>query len=117
MKKFLAIYLGTAEALANWRAAADDEKKKERERAGMEAWKNWATTNAKAIVDGGTPLGKTKRIDKNGISDVKNEIGAYTIVEAESQEEAAKLFLNHPHFMLFPGERVEVMECLSVPGM
>jgi hypothetical protein len=22
-----------------------------------------------------------------------------------------------PHFMIFPGDRVEVMECLAIPGM
>ena len=31
--------------------------------------------------------------------------------------DAAKLFLNHPHFMIFPGDRVEVMECLPIPGL
>ena len=39
----------------------------------------------------------------------------YTIVQAESQEAAAKLFLNHPHFMIFPGDGVEIMECLPLP--
>lgn len=65
----------------------------------------------------GSPLGKTKRVDKNGISETRNELGAWTIVEAESHEAAAKLFLNHPHFMIFPGESVEVMECLPMPKM
>ena len=116
MKKFLAIYLGSAEALAQYRAV-DDEQRKARDKAGMEAWMTWATEHKNSIVDNGSPLGKTKRIDKNGISDAKNEIGAYTVVEAESHEDAAKLFENHPHFMIFPGDRVEVMECLPIPGM
>jgi hypothetical protein len=116
MKKFLAIYLGSAAALADYRAM-DNEKKKEREKTGMAAWMKWATDNKDSIVDHGTPLGKTKHINKEGISDTKNEIGAYTIVQAESYEAAAKLFENHPHFMIFPGESVEVMECLSIPGM
>ena len=38
-------------------------------------------------------------------------------MKANSQEEAAKLFLNLPHFMIFPGERVEVMECLPILEM
>ena len=33
-------------------------------------------------------------------------------VKAKSQKDAAKLFRNHAHFMIFPGDRVEVMECL-----
>jgi hypothetical protein len=66
-----------------------------------------------SIVDLSSPLGNTKRIDTKGISDTKNEITAYTIVQAESHEAAAELFANHPHFTIFPGQSVEVMGCLS----
>jgi ribosomal protein S17 len=38
-------------------------------------------------------------------------------VRAESYDEAAKMFLEHPHFMIFPGDAVEVMECLPIPKM
>ena len=93
MKKFVAIYLGSAEGLAEWKAT-DDEKRKEREKAGMEGWMKWAKDNEASIVDLGSPLGKTKRIDAKGISDTKNEITAYTIVQAESHEAAAELFAN-----------------------
>lgn len=95
----------------NWKP--DERTMKE----GMVAWMKWVTDNASVIVDNGSPLGKTKRIDKNGVSDTSNELGAWTVVKAESQEEAAKLFLNHPHFTIFPGERVEIMECLPMPKM
>src|SRR5512132_338248 len=115
MKKFLAIYLGSASALAQWKAT-DDQKRKEQEKAGMEAWMKWAKENEASIVDLGSPLGKTKRISAKGISDTKNEITAYTIVQAASHEAAAELFANHPHFMIFPGQSVEVMECLPIPG-
>ena len=116
MKKFVALYLGSAEGLAEWKAT-DDEKSKEREKAGMEGWMKWAKDNEASIVALGSPLGKTKRIDAKGISDTKNEIMAYAIVQAESHEAAAELFANHPHFMIFPGQSVEVMECLPLPKM
>ena len=57
------------------------------------------------------------KISKNGITDVRNDLGAWTIVQAETPEAAAKMFENHPHFTIFPGESVEVMECLPMPGM
>jgi hypothetical protein len=41
----------------------------------------------------------------------------YTIVQAESHEAAAKLFENHPHFTLLPGNSIEIIECLDIPGM
>jgi hypothetical protein len=44
-------------------------------------------------------------------------MGAFTIVQAESQEAAAKLFLKHPHFTIFPGESIEVMEIMPIPAM
>jgi hypothetical protein len=39
----------------------------------------------------------------------------YVIVQAESHEVAARMFENHPHFAIFPGESVEIMECLPLP--
>lgn len=116
MKKFLAVYMGSASAIEEWKKL-DQEKRAQKEKAGKEAWGKWVMANEKAIVDGGSPLGKTKRIAAQGISDTKNEITAYTIVQAESHEAAAKMFENHPHFKIFPGYSVEVMECLPMPGM
>jgi YCII-related domain len=115
MKRFVAIYLGSASALAQWKAT-DDGKRKEQEKAGMDAWMKWAKENEASIVDLGSPLGKTKRINTEGISDTKNQITGYTIVQAKSHEAAAELFANHPHFMIFPGDSVEVMECLPMPS-
>ena len=91
------------------------EQRKANDRKGMDAWMKWAKEHAGSLVDGGTPLGKTKRVTKDGISDVRNNLAAYTIVEAESQDAAAKMFLNHPHFTIFPGDGVEIMECLPLP--
>ncbi len=47
---------------------------------------------------------------------IGNEMGAFTVVRAGSHEAAAKLFENHPHFAIFPGERVEIMPVLPIPG-
>jgi len=87
-----------------------------RKQQGMKAWQDWVNKNETAILDNGSPLGKTKRADAKGISDTSNAIAAYTIVQAESHEAAAKLFENHPHFTIFPGDAVEIMECLPIPG-
>ncbi|HWP61268.1 MAG TPA: hypothetical protein VN495_01560 [Candidatus Paceibacterota bacterium] len=115
MKKYLAIFLGTKEAMATWMAMPEaDRKAKEKE--GMMAWGKWMEDHKEAVVDG-SPLGKTKAVNKNGISDVRNDMGAWTVVKANSQEEAAKMFENHPHFTIFPGDRIEVMECLAIPTM
>jgi hypothetical protein len=118
MKRFLAIYLGSSEspAFKQWRAMPEAERAK-RDRAGMEAWMRWGKEHEAAIVDQGAPLGKTKRADASGVSDTKNMMSGYVVIEAESHEAAARLFANHPHFSIFPGQSVEIMECLPMPKM
>jgi hypothetical protein len=91
--------------------------RKERQRSGMDAWMRWGNEHEKSIVAQGTPLGKTKRADADGVSDTRNMMTGYVIVEAESHEAAARLFANHPHFSIFPGQSVEIMECLPMPKM
>ena len=114
MKRFVAIFTGSEAARAEWKQLPE-EKRKAREEQGMKAWMDWGKEHGSAIIDSGTPLGKTKRVTRQGISDIRNQMGAFSIVQAESHEAAAKLFLNHPHFTIFPGDGVEIMECLPIP--
>ena len=116
MKTFMAVYTGDPAAFEKWQHAHPDPKQRdEMERDGMQAWMKWGETHARSTVDNGSPLGKTKRINKHGISDVRNNLAGYTIVKAESQDAAARMFINHPHFTIFPGDAVEIMECLPMP--
>jgi hypothetical protein len=94
-----------------------EAERKERHRSGVEAWMRWGREHEKSIVDAGTPLGKTKRVDASGVSDTKNMLTGYVIIEAESHEAATRLFANHPHMSIFPGEAVEIMECLPLPNI
>lgn len=117
MKRFLAIYIGTEAALekSQWKKL-DEQTRKAREASGIKAWMEWGAANSASIVDQGSPLGKTKRASSQGIAETKNTMTGYVIVQAESHEAAAKLFENHPHFTIFPGDSVEIMECLPLPG-
>ena len=60
----------------------------------------------KSIVFNGAPLGKTKLVSMTGLSDIKNMMSAFVVVQADSQEQAVTIF---------PGDGVEVMECMPVP--
>lgn len=111
---YLAIFLGNPASFAAWSKLSDDERRT-REQQGMAAWHKWAETHAAQIVEMGGPLGKTKKISRDGVADVSNELGGFTIVRAASHDEAAKMFEQHPHFMIFPGDRVEVMPIMPVP--
>ena len=110
MTKFLALYLGAPGAEP---AAPPNE---ETIAKGMAAWGNWMAQHASQVVDSGGPLGKTKKASKAGVSDTRNNVAGYIVVEAESHDAAARLFEGHPHFAIFPGDSVEVMEVLPIPG-
>jgi hypothetical protein len=114
---YLAVFLGS-KASPKWTAwnALSEPERRAREQQGMAAWKAWAEKHQSVIVGMGGPLGKTKSIDPGGVADIANQMGAFTVVRASSHEAAAKLFENHPHFAIFPGESVEVMPVLPIPG-
>ena len=117
MKKFLAVYTGSADARrkSEWETLPPAELQR-RQAEGIQAWGNWMQAHKASILDSGGPLGKTKRTGPEGVSDTRNNLAGYVIVQADSHQAAADLFRNHPHFTLFPGDSVEVMECLPVPG-
>ena len=117
MKNFLAIFLGApgSPKFAEF-MAMEEGKRKKIEAQGMKAWGDWMQTHSSVIVDTGGPLGKTKKASAQGVSDTKNNLSGYVVLKAESHEAAAKLFLKHPHFSIFPGDSVEIMEVLPIPG-
>jgi len=115
MKKFLAVFVGSPNAMGSWEKLSESERQ-QRQIQGITAWKKWAQDHVASILEMGGPLSKTMLTSKAGISDIRNNMSGFSIVKAESQAAAAQLFLNHPHFTIFPGEGVEVMEILPVPG-
>jgi hypothetical protein len=115
MSNYLAVFVGTRDNMTEWMAMPEaDRKAKERE--GIAAWKGWMEKHKNAVVEGGGPLGKTKRVSRQGIADASNGLSAFVVVRADSHDAAARMFEKHPHFMTFPGDGVEVMPVLPVPG-
>jgi hypothetical protein len=114
---FLAVFLGSkgSPKWAAWEALPEAERRA-KEREGMAAWKAWVDKHQGAILEMGGPLGKTKKVDARGTTDVSNQMGAFTVVRAESHEAAAKMFEGHPHHAIFPGESVEIMPVLPIPA-
>jgi hypothetical protein len=113
MKKFMVLYMAPSAAFEEMMRNATPEQQKQ----GMDAWMAWMGANQASLVDSGAPLGKTKRLDTQGASDVKNGLGGYSIVQAESHDAATKLFgRDHPHLQM-PGAWIEVTEIMAIPGM
>ena len=114
---YLAVFLGSKSSprRAAWDSLPEGERRA-KEREGIAAWKKWVERNQAAVVTMGGPLGKTKQVSSDGIDDVSNELAAFTVVRAESHEAAARMFEHHPHFSIFPGDSVEIMPVLQIPG-
>ncbi len=114
---YLAVFLGSKSSPQRvaWDALTESERRS-KEREGIAAWKAWVDKHRAIIVNMGGPLGKTKKASPRGIEDTSNNMGAFTVVRADSHEAAAKLFENHPHFTIFPGDCVEIMPVLPIPG-
>jgi len=115
-KNYLAIFLGNPnKSMMDAFNALPEAERMKRMKEGGDAWHAWVEKHKGSIVEMGSPLGKTKRTSKSGVEDTRNNMGAWTVVRAGSHDEAAKMFENHPHFTIFPGECVEIMECLPIP--
>ena len=115
---YLAVYLGggkTGSRMEAWTAMPEAERRA-KEQQGMAAWGAWVEKHHSVIVEMGGPLGTTKKIGPKGIADITNLMTGFTLVRAPSHEAAAKLFENHPHFAIFPGEAIEIMPVLPIPG-
>ena len=113
MGKYVALFIGSVSAQEKAERAPDLDGAAMA--SAMEAWGKWMADHASAIVEHGSPLGRTLRVSPDGVARHENRIVAYIIVEADSHEAAACMFENHPHFAMMPGDSIEVMECLSVP--
>ena len=114
---YLAVFVGSRNSatMAAWNALPEAERKA-REREGIAAWKAWVTKHQASLAEMGGPLGKTKRVGAGGVADISNEMGAFAVVRADSHESAARMFENHPHFAIFPGEAIEIMPVLPIPS-
>ena len=83
---------------------------------GLKQWADWEERNAASFPDRGGMVGKTTRVTKAGIAEAVNPFYGYIVVEAETIEAAARLFENHPHFSVFPGDGVDIMPFLTDPA-
>jgi hypothetical protein len=111
MKKFRVLYKAPTSSFEQMMKATPAQQK-----AGMDAWMAWSKSAAAAIVDMGAPLGKGMRVTPSGASALANELGGYSILQAESKEALAPQLKGHPHF-LTPEGTIEIVEIMPVPGM
>src|SRR5882672_7439010 len=111
MKKFLVLYKASAAAFEQMMKATPEQQK-----AGMDGWMAWSKKSASSIVDMGAPLGKSLKVTTGGAAPTTNDLGGYSILQAESKEALAETLKGHPHFMM-PDGSIEIVEVMPIPGM
>lgn len=110
MKKFLVLYKAPTSSFEQMMKSTPEQQK-----AGMEAWMSWSKKAAASIVDMGAPLGKSLRVTKGGSSPATNDLGGFSVLQAESKEALADSLKGHPHFMM-PDGFIEIIEFMPMPG-
>lgn len=110
-KRFLVLYLVPGDVMADW-GKTDPATRNSAEVKLKAEWDRWMGAHAKmlTLTEAG---GKTKAVTASGITDTRNDIMLYSIVEAESHEAAAKAFAQHPHLTI-PQSSIQVMEVRSM---
>lgn len=114
MPRFVAVYTMKPQDLAAFRARPKSEQEAI-DQVGLAAWAEWEKRNAAAIVSSDVMVGKTTRVTKAGVARAQNQITGFLIVEAADIDAAARLFQDHPHITVFPGDGIDLMPVVTGP--
>ena len=111
MAKFMVLYRSSASARDQMANATPEQMQ-----AGMDAWMAWAGKAGDAIVDLGTPLAAATHLGPGSTATGGGDISGYSILQSDTVEALASLVAEHPHLHV-PGNSIEVLEFLAMPGM
>ncbi|HZN72813.1 MAG TPA: hypothetical protein VFC00_14185 [Micromonosporaceae bacterium] len=103
MSKYLYLYRGPVEPMT--------EVTPEQTRA----WNEWFGGLGSALVDGGAPFGTRTAVADDGSSPTPSDQNGYSVVEADSLEEARTLLKGHPFLTEGKGRfSVEIFELVPM---
>ena len=108
MKKFLVLYRMDMDAMRKMMTENPDMGKK-----GMEEWGMWMKKHMAEFADAGAPTGKNSEVSASGSVEKSNDIGGYSILQAESKEAAAEILKDNPHLKM-PGATIDLAEIVSM---
>ena len=80
---------------------------------GMEEWGMWMKKHMADFADGGAPTGKNTEVSTGGAMEKSNDIGGYSIIQADSVEGVAKILADNPHLKM-PGATIDVAELMPM---
>ena len=110
MAKFMVLYRSSVSARDQMANATPEQVQ-----AGMDAWMAWAGKARDASVDLGAPLAAATRRGSGSSAVGGDDISGYSILQSDSVEALVNLVEEHPHHHV-PGNSIEVLEILAMPG-
>lgn len=114
MNRFLVLYLAPIGVLEEW-AKTDPKERAVAEEKMRKEWQTWMGTYHDFVKET-AGAGKTKKVTQEGVSDTKNSVMMYSIVEAESYDAVAKIYEKHPHLQI-PQSSIEIMQINRLSGV
>lgn len=110
MKKFIVTYHAPIEALAKMGEATPEQREE-----GMKPWMAWAEKCGDQLVDLGSPLMGGLKLSPNGSSTTSaREVCGYSILQADSMENAKSLLDGHPHLSWMGECEIEIHESMPM---
>ena len=107
MSKFILLYRGPAMPMEDFTPEQSAEQ--------MAAWGAWMERVGPALVDAGAPFGARTTVADNGTSPPASDQNGYSIVEADSLDDAKKTTENHPFLSEGKGRfTVEIFELVPM---
>ena len=113
MKKYIVIYHAPEDMMKQAGNLSPDDRKKE-----MESWMAWADKCGDKLIDLGSPLMGGVKLSPDGNSSMsRKDVTGYSVIQAESMDEAKMLLGGHPHLQYGAGCEIEIHEAMPLPGV
>ena len=106
VQKFLVFYCIPEATMADWQKV-DPVQREATEKAMRNEWERWSAAHADMLLS--TEVGgKTKNVAAGKVTDTRNDIVLFSMVQGSSHEAVTELFRNHPHLQI-PNATIQVM--------
>jgi hypothetical protein len=109
MNKYFVLFCVPVATMEQWAKTVSPEERKKQSDQMMQDWQKWMDKVGGSLIDKGMPLGKTKRVTKGNVADVRNDLNYYVILQAQSHDAAAAIVADNPHLEI-PDAYIEVVE-------
>jgi len=87
----------------------------EEQQESMKQWHEWRDNLGQHLVDFGSMYFGGKCLSSNGLSELETPDMGYSLIQAESIDQAINLASTHPHLKWHTGASIDVREYFKMP--